>query len=143
MKREYDISCCLVAALIRAIHRRRKSRFFRRRSLYASDQPRSTAFFAVRYNFERAPNWPLALFSIFFFRLLRATLLVTRAMYLFSGLPSAAEQPLDALHVRFCHQSRMAQLALSLGALLCQDVATERLVAAVFPRARLCEPLGG
>src|SRR3954470_5785342 len=74
------MSCCRAAALMRTIHRRRKSRFLFLRSRYAYFQPRSTFSFAAFHSLERAPKAPLACLRICFFRLRRGTFDTARGM---------------------------------------------------------------
>src|SRR6476620_2519351 len=113
-------------ALIRVIHRRRKSRFLFLRSRYAYFQPRSTVSFAGRHSLLR-PNAPRAAFMICFFRFRRGTFDTARGIVVSLGL----DQALHALGVTSGgNDACLTQAALPLRGLLGQDVAFERLVAA-------------
>src|SRR5687767_7045033 len=76
------MSCWCAPALMRTIHRRRKSRFLFLRSRYAYFQPRSTFSLAAFHSLLRAPNAPRAAFITCFLRLRRTTFDLTRGICL-------------------------------------------------------------
>src|SRR5215475_6062435 len=106
------MSCWCAPALMRVIHRRRKSRFLFLRSRYAYFHPRSTVSFAGRQSLLRAPNAPRAAFMICFFRLRRGTFDTARGI----GVSLRLEQALHALGIAGGgHDARLAQTAFPLG----------------------------
>src|SRR6476659_3371622 len=134
------MSCWRAAALIRTIHRRRKSRFLFLRSRYAYFQPRSTLSFAGRHSLLRAPKAPRAAFMICFFRFSRGTFDTARGIGVLLSL--CLQQALQSLlfTVRG-HQTGLSQAALPLSGLLGENVALERLVAADLAGAGHLEAL--
>src|SRR5215217_3096078 len=132
------MSCWWAPALIRVIHRRRKSRFLFLRSRYAYFQPRSTVSFAGRHSLLRAPKAPRAAFMICFFRFRRGTFDTARGI----GVSLGQDQALHALGVTSRgDDARLTQTALPLRGLLGEDVALVRLVAADLARSRHFEAL--
>src|SRR5690606_25782137 len=75
IRRLYVMLLSLAAALMRAIHNWRNSRFLARRSRYAYFIALLTASVAVRSKRLRAPKNPLASFKTFFLLLRALTLL--------------------------------------------------------------------
>src|SRR5690348_11072304 len=133
------MSCMRAPALMRTIHRRRKSRFLFLRSRYAYFHPRSTFSFAAFQSLLRAPKAPRAAFITCFLRLRRTTFDLTRGIYRFS---LCLQEALDVLlfAARLDH-AFLAEAALTLRRLLGQDVALERLVALDLSRAGYRETL--
>src|SRR4029078_13273197 len=110
------MSCRRAPALMRTIHRRRKSRFLFFRSRYAYFQPRSTFSFAAFQSLLRAPKAPRAAFITCFFRLRRTTCALTRGIY---GVSLCLQEALDVLlFAARLDDAFLSETALTLGRFL-------------------------
>ena len=118
IKTLYERPCILTAALIRQIHKRRKSLFLTRLSRYEYASARCTLFSAIRYSLLLAPRYPLAIFRIFRFRRFDATLILTLGMLYSLLILCLRYHFLHSLCVCRIDKIRMSESPFSLSALL-------------------------